>query len=1142
MPIQAAKLITVLEVDDRAYNRRLQAAEQRTDQFAAQSGRAAGQTRQLADAMDRAGASAGGLGGNLALVGAAAAGGMLAAQVASRGLGAALSLVSDAGIGLNATLETSQLQFETLIGDADEARTHVAGLFDFAARTPFETGPIIEASRLLRTMGGAALDTSESLVRVGDAAAATGTKINEIAFWVGRAYSAIQSGRPFGEAALRLQELAVLSPRARNEIEALQESGASASEIWAVLTGDLDRFTGAMVRQASTWQGVTSTFSDGVNLLLADAFRPFFLEVESGLAGINERMAGEEGKRWAEELTAAVNDTNAAFGRIRRSARDVGVEIDPLAAAFGTLTGAIRLTGDVAEGLSAKLLRPLQLANALSNLGRGQALSEEDFLARQGQGPGSRDDWRLEGRRFVEEIATGIEDAGPALVRASFAGALDQARLDQLMGSAAVSAIRALDQMAAHEGAQLDQTKRAIATSAQAVAASMREKLGPDEGGRMAREWLGAITAAVDDGSDEAKARVRQIAEAFAIDADMKVSVDRAVAEARRLAGEAERAAREAEQRSRTALRGFSEGWAEALDLRQARERFGEDVGEIAALMQQALRTPTPEGMALGQRTASEIAGLVEILKREGVPEYERLGNDLADAASVAFVTGVEGGFSVALDRAAEALRGRRVLSLENLGVAFDRAQLGGQLGGGASIIDDLVKGLAGGGAQHQDAVARAVAGMFSGLEGVPREEGERLAAELAGGIRDFISSEGGPEARAALEAAIGSFNTESILAKAREASRVKLAEAQGDLDRLTAAAVSGSDEFKRRFNDALSDIRFREVFQQAHEEVSKLGDDAIADFRRKQTELLESLRRADAQAARSRQEGRQDTDVARQRTREDALAQRDLQRQLAEAQRRGAKPEELAEIQRRAGERAADLAERRRFEEEDRALARARASEDEALARASAGRQRTFERQQAIDLEQEKLRIRELLRPQLVALEERETRERLSRQLAAELSAGERRFAELNAAEAQRYAALQESVYAPAAASAWDSFRAVLFDPAAERAGTMFDPAIEDLSTMISLASQISGVLGANALLAPVVAGQAALQAHAGQAGARTAPESGDPGGIEFQGVPQIVVDLSGATIVGESGMRELARELERVGTTRDAGRGRTR
>src|SRR5215510_1224248 len=149
---------------------------------------------QISSAMARVGSGLGriavGIGQDLASIGSRMA------------LGAGLVAGAAATIGIKtaAGLETAQLQFQTLLGSAEEATAKVSELFTFAKRTPFESGPVIEASRRLQVFGDNALNTEENLTRVGDAAAAVSAPIEEVAFWVGRAYSQIRGGQPFGEA------------------------------------------------------------------------------------------------------------------------------------------------------------------------------------------------------------------------------------------------------------------------------------------------------------------------------------------------------------------------------------------------------------------------------------------------------------------------------------------------------------------------------------------------------------------------------------------------------------------------------------------------------------------------------------------------------------------------------------------------------------------------------------------------------------------------------------------------------------------------------------------------------------------------------------------------------------------------------
>jgi hypothetical protein len=266
--------------------------------------------RDIGNNANEASQHAGGLSGVLQAAAGSFAG-FISAQTIMRGVSAAFSFAKDAVFGMNSTLETSTLQFTTLMGDSDKAKDHVRDLFEFAKRTPFETGPIIEASRMMRTFGGDALDTKKNLQLLGDASAATGAPINELGFWVGRMFAMLQGGKPFGEAAMRLQELAVMTPQTRAHMEGLQAAGASANKIFEVFTGSLGTFGGAMEAQAATWAGVTSTFTDTVKILIADTFKPFFEMVRDGLGLINDALGS---KGVAAAMDAFKVSVKSAFG------------------------------------------------------------------------------------------------------------------------------------------------------------------------------------------------------------------------------------------------------------------------------------------------------------------------------------------------------------------------------------------------------------------------------------------------------------------------------------------------------------------------------------------------------------------------------------------------------------------------------------------------------------------------------------------------------------------------------------------------------------------------------------------------------------------------------------------------------------
>lgn len=271
-----------------------------------------------------------------------------AASVAMGGFGSAFGLVKGGAIDMNAELERSTLQFETLMGDSDKAKKHVEGLFDFAAKTPFETGPIIKASRIMETFGGSALNSKKNLTLFGDAAAAVSAPIEDIGFWSSRAYADIKAGRPFGEAAARLTELGVITPQTRSKLEDMQKAGKSGSEVWGAYQESLGRFSGAMDKQAGTLDGMLATFSDGVNMLLAKALRPLFDGLKGLVGGLNELMSSPA---FNGAIDAVGRGIAAAFKLVGDAFGAVLKVLGPVLGAFASVFGALASGEDSAAGL-----------------------------------------------------------------------------------------------------------------------------------------------------------------------------------------------------------------------------------------------------------------------------------------------------------------------------------------------------------------------------------------------------------------------------------------------------------------------------------------------------------------------------------------------------------------------------------------------------------------------------------------------------------------------------------------------------------------------------------------------------------------------------------------------------------------------
>lgn len=169
--------------------------------------------------------------------------------------------------------EDLTLKFKPLLGSLSNARARMAELNKFAATTPFKLEEVANASRILETLTGGALSTGKALRMVGDSAAVAGGGLENLAMWVGRAYSGLQSNRPIGEAMMRMQELGIVSGVTRNEIERLQKQGKG-KEAWIVLQKELQKTEGAMKDLSSTTTGLKSTLDDNITQAFAQGVTP----------------------------------------------------------------------------------------------------------------------------------------------------------------------------------------------------------------------------------------------------------------------------------------------------------------------------------------------------------------------------------------------------------------------------------------------------------------------------------------------------------------------------------------------------------------------------------------------------------------------------------------------------------------------------------------------------------------------------------------------------------------------------------------------------------------------------------------------------------------------------------------------------
>lgn len=267
--------------------------------------------------------------------------------------GAAITGGIGKAIGAAFNMESMEAQFSVLLGGMDAAKKRVKELQDFSASTPFQLDGIAQASRMMHVFTGGALGGVESLRLVGDAAAAVNQPIEDLGMWIGRAYSAIQGGQPFGQAAMRLQEMGVLSAKGRQEIDALSRSGASSAKIWAVLESEMKSFSGGMDLLSKTGSGLVSTLKDNVKLAMAEFGSAFTDAAKGGLttliAKIGELRDNGAIQRFGQRVAQVVKMAGAAFVWLRDRISAV-MQSDLVQGLIGGLRMVIGIIKEIANG------------------------------------------------------------------------------------------------------------------------------------------------------------------------------------------------------------------------------------------------------------------------------------------------------------------------------------------------------------------------------------------------------------------------------------------------------------------------------------------------------------------------------------------------------------------------------------------------------------------------------------------------------------------------------------------------------------------------------------------------------------------------------------------------------------------------
>ncbi len=276
------------------------------------------------------------------------------ANGAANAIGAIKNQLGDVlRVGIDA--EQTAVAFETLIGDAKEAKRVLKDLSDFAASTPFELPEVQAAGRSLLAFGISTEKLKNSLKSIGDVASGVGAPIGEIAEIYGKARV---QGQLFAEDINQLtgrgipiiQELAKQFGVTDDAVKELVKSGkvnfSNLEKAFADLSGEGGKFFDLMDKQSATTGGKISNLSDSFTRMKVQIFEAFSPQINAAIdaAGSAMQMLSE----WVTQAAQAWNSLTPEAQKAIGITAAIATGLTALGVVAGTVS-AIISTGLVAS-------------------------------------------------------------------------------------------------------------------------------------------------------------------------------------------------------------------------------------------------------------------------------------------------------------------------------------------------------------------------------------------------------------------------------------------------------------------------------------------------------------------------------------------------------------------------------------------------------------------------------------------------------------------------------------------------------------------------------------------------------------------------------------------------------------------------
>lgn len=359
------------------------------------SGSRIGQTINTARApMRGAKAESDGLRSSFSGVGLAATG----AAVAVLGFATKLTGIIRESSEAASNMQQLNTVFGVLLQSQSKGSALLEEVTQFAAATPMKVPELANATRVLLAYGESSTTVMSTLRRLGDIAAGTGQRIDEIATLIGKAR---QAGRLYGDDLNRLNDrgIPLTATLAKNfgitsmEVRKLVEQGrvgfSALEDAINEVTNEGGLFYGMLEKQSKNYGGVMSTLEDNITLakkafgapinnaltpILQDAIemlkemKPQFTELGEAMAPVVASLvtAFKDLVVWIGENGKQVLDLVQTYGPLVAKALALAAAVKAAQMVFGALGAIVRGITGTLSGFTSIITTA---ASAVINLG-----------------------------------------------------------------------------------------------------------------------------------------------------------------------------------------------------------------------------------------------------------------------------------------------------------------------------------------------------------------------------------------------------------------------------------------------------------------------------------------------------------------------------------------------------------------------------------------------------------------------------------------------------------------------------------------------------------------------------------------------------------------------------------------------------